>query len=133
MRPIPFLHRQRLRPVVVPARRTARLSLSLTALVAAAATAGLAPAQGRSLSSSWSFWRMHQPDSPFRDPEWMERLNGTESGGRYGTRNAMEAYALFKTPDSDADVEPQRLGGKLMLAWPLIGRGNLLPLRLEPS
>src|SRR5712692_6476918 len=133
MRRTPFLHRHRPRLAVVLARRSGRISLSLTALVAVAAAAGRSPAQGRPLSSSLSFWRMHQPDSPFRDPEWMDRLNGTEPGGRYGTRNAMEAYAFFKTPESDADLEPKRLGGKLMLAWPLIGRGNLLPLMLEPS
>src|SRR5260370_31213816 len=77
---------------------------------------------------------MHQPDSPSRDPVWMQqRPAGPAANGRYGTRNLREAYTLLSSPESAADLEPERLGRKLLLALPLAGRGNGLPLLLEPS
>lgn len=106
--------------------------LALWALAALVATARPAPAQRLPSETSLHFWRMHQPDSPFRDPEWIWAREETGPGGRYGMRNAREAYSLLGSPQEDADLDPQRLARKLLLAWPLAGRSNLLPLLLEP-
>lgn len=104
-----------------------------TAFMALAAATGIAQAQGFSSETSLRFWQMHRPESPFREPAWMEWLNGPEPESRYGARNAREAYSLLGSPDDDADLEPARLSRKLLLSLPLAGRGNLMPLLLEPS
>jgi predicted metal-dependent phosphoesterase TrpH len=93
---------------------------------------GAALGQGMYSETSLRFWQMHRPDSPFRDPDWMQQLDGTEPGGRYGARNAMQAYWLLGSSEKQAELEPERLGRELLLTLPLAGRGNLLPLLLEP-
>ena len=109
----------------------------LAALAALFAAAGPAAARGLMSDTSLRFWRLHQPDSPFRDPDWMRRLDRPapppEFPGRYGERNLREAYTLLSSPEADENLEPERLGSKLLLALPLVGRGNGLPLLLEPS
>jgi predicted metal-dependent phosphoesterase TrpH len=109
--------------------------LALCALAAFAAAAGPAVAQRLPSETSLRFWRLHQADNPFRDPDWIWQREDREIGGRYGARNAREAYALLGTraSEADTDLEPQRLERKLLLAAPLMGQGNLLPLVLEPS
>jgi predicted metal-dependent phosphoesterase TrpH len=104
------------------------------ALAALIVAAGPGTAGGLMSETSLRFWRMHQPDSPFRDPDWMQqRPAEPAANGRYGTRNLREAYTLLSSPEAEADLEPERLGRKLLLALPLAGRGNGLPLLLEPS
>src|SRR5262245_4540771 len=112
------MHSQRLLPVL---------------LFVLAPTAGPARAQGFLTATSTHFWRMHRPENSDADPDWMRPPSGSEPSGRYGARNALEAYWLLGSSEADADLESERLGRKLLLSLPLAGRGNLLPLLLEPT
>jgi predicted metal-dependent phosphoesterase TrpH len=85
------------------------------------------------LSPSLAAAHLHQAPSVFRDADngWMLAPPEPVSG-RFGLQNALEARWLIGSATADGDLEPERLGGKMLLALPLLGRDNLGELLLEP-
>src|SRR5262245_15877759 len=76
--------------------------------------------------------RMHQAPSVFRDPENGWSPPPELADGRFGLQSAFEARWLVGSGNADGDLEPERLGAKMLLALPLMGRDNLGELLLEP-
>src|SRR5262245_5210254 len=117
--------RKRDRP---PRRRLSRLLLGAVLLLGAAGT----PAQPL-LSPSPAAAHLHQAPSVFRDADTGWMLAPPEPvSGRFGLKNALEAQWLVGSDSADGDLEPERLGEKMLLALPLLGRDNLGELLLEP-
>jgi predicted metal-dependent phosphoesterase TrpH len=85
------------------------------------------------LSPSLASVQLHQAPSVFRDAAaFREPLPPEDPGGRFGMQNLLEARWLMGSSTSDGEIEPERLGGKMLLALPLLGHDNLGELLLEP-
>jgi predicted metal-dependent phosphoesterase TrpH len=85
------------------------------------------------LSPSLAAIQLHQAPSAFRDTANLaEPLPPEDPSGRFGLQNLLEARWLVSSSTSDGDVELERLGGKMLLALPLLGHDNLGELLLEP-
>src|SRR5439155_14507002 len=110
-----------------PRRRLAPLFLGAV-LPLGAARASAQPL----LPPSPAIARLHQAPSVFRDPENGWAPPPELVSGRFGLQNAFEARWLVGSANADGDLEPERLGAKMLLALPLLGRDNLGELLLEP-